>query len=261
MLLNLLRSGLLSYDKKTPYSVCALGLESLSKEEFASAMQHKEENVLLAFEKRYQLLKNLAHIMKKMSLFTGKNNAELGELYRLFHQKQKQSNRIILYLQRIFLKTYLIVSPRYIFENWEGPLIVEGHSLGDTWHHPCIKAKYSCDGYVPFHKLAQWLCYSLFEPLQELSSIKIEDINKLTGLPEYRNGGLLVDFSYLELKDKNLYDLRHNIQDILVVEWRALTLIALDKIYYKILSRLGVQECRFPLTKVLQGELGVQGVK
>ena len=45
---------------------------------------------------------------------------------------------------------------------------------------------------MPFHKLSQWLAYSLIEPLQA-AGIAVTDIDGLTGLPEYRNGGLFVD--------------------------------------------------------------------
>ena len=47
-------------------------------------------------------------------------------------------------------------------------------------------------GLVPLHKLSQWLAYSLIEPLQT-SGISVTDIDGLTGLAEYRNGGLFVD--------------------------------------------------------------------
>jgi hypothetical protein len=40
---------------------------------------------------------------------------------------------------------------------------------------------------VPFHKLTQWLCYSLLQVLK-YSDIAIEGEHLLTALPEYRNG-------------------------------------------------------------------------
>jgi len=47
------------------------------------------------------------------------------------------------------------------------------------------------DGLVPIHKLSQWLSYSLVEPLMA-AGIEVTDLDGLTGLAEYRNGGLLV---------------------------------------------------------------------
>ena len=55
------------------------------------------------------------------------------------------------------------------------------------------------NGLLPFHKLSQWLSYSLIEPLQE-AGIKVVDIDGLTGLPEYRNGGLFIDLGAVSLK-------------------------------------------------------------
>ena len=53
---------------------------------------------------------------------------------------------------------------------------------------------------MPLHKLSQWLAYSLIEPLQE-AGIEVTDIDGLTGLAEYRNGGLFVDAGVLRLRD------------------------------------------------------------
>ena len=55
-------------------------------------------------------------------------------------------------------------------------------------------------GLVPLHKLSQWLAYSLIEPLQT-SGIGVTDIDGLTGLAEYRNGGLFVDTGVLAFRD------------------------------------------------------------
>ena len=72
--------------------------------------------------------------------------------------------------------------------------------LGDTWRHPAIRRGDATNGLVPIHKLSQWLSYSLIEPLQ-WSGITVTDIDGLTGLAEYRNGGLFVDFGVLRLRE------------------------------------------------------------
>jgi hypothetical protein len=56
------------------------------------------------------------------------------------------------------------------------------------------------DGLLPFHKLTQWLTYSLLEPL-EAAGLSITGLDELTGLPEYRNGGLLLDFGLIQPRD------------------------------------------------------------
>ena len=75
---------------------------------------------------------------------------------------------------------------------WPGRLTLDGVSLGDTWRHPAIERGDETDGLMPFHKLSQWLAYSLIEPLQT-AGVAVTDIDGLTGLAEYRNGGLFVD--------------------------------------------------------------------
>ena len=47
------------------------------------------------------------------------------------------------------------------------------------------------DGWVPFHKLSQWLTYSLLEPFDG-PAMEVRELDALTALPEYRNGGLLL---------------------------------------------------------------------
>ena len=60
---------------------------------------------------------------------------------------------------------------------------------------PCAR-KTRTDRIVPFHKLSQWLTYSLLEPL-EAAGLGVERLDGLTALPEYRNGGLLVDLGVI----------------------------------------------------------------
>ena len=70
--------------------------------------------------------------------------------------------------------------------------------MGDVWPHAVI-------GLVPFHKLSQWLSYSLVEPLQG-ADLKVTGLDALTGLPEYRNGGLLIDTGVLRPKQQVLLE-------------------------------------------------------
>jgi hypothetical protein len=71
-----------------------------------------------------------------------------------------------------------------------------GQKLGDCWHHSSLGPAGTHEGMVPFHKLTQWLTYSLIEPFSEFG-IKFVDNYLLTGLAEYRNGGLFVDSGVL----------------------------------------------------------------
>ena len=81
---------------------------------------------------------------------------------------------------------------------------------------------------MPLHKLSQWLAYSLIEPLQQ-AGITVTDIDGLTGLAEYRNGGLFVDTGVLALaRCRRRRHARTMSRSTLVVEWRALTVALLD---------------------------------
>jgi Protein of unknown function (DUF1688) len=116
--------------------------------------------------------------------------------------------------------------------------------MGDVWPHPAI-------GMVPFHKLSQWLCYSLVEPLQD-AGLKVVELDQLTGLPEYRNGGLLIDAGALRPKQRALLEKTFAAGDEPIVEWRALTVALLDRIAQHVRRHLGLDAARLPLVKVLE---------
>jgi hypothetical protein len=135
---------------------------------------------------------------------------------------------------------------------WPSRLTLGGVPLGDTWRHPAIKRDDATNGLVPIHKLSQWLAYSLIEPLQ-WSGINVTDIDGLTGLAEYRNGGLLVDAGVLRLRDPEAAIHPNPVDSTLVVEWRALTVALLDQIAVLIRERRGLTIDEFPLARVLEG--------
>jgi hypothetical protein len=135
---------------------------------------------------------------------------------------------------------------------WAGRLSLGGVPLGDCWRHPAIKRDDATDGYMPIHKLSQWLAYSLIEPL-ESAGITVTDIDGLTGLAEYRNGGLFVDAGVLTLTDPADAARAHPVEGPLVVGWRALTVALLDAIAPMVRDRLGVGAEAFPLARVLEG--------
>jgi len=139
---------------------------------------------------------------------------------------------------------------------WPGRITLGGFELGDTWRYPLgappPEAAHETDGLVPFHKLSQWLAYSLIEPLT-WAGIAVADIDGLTGLPEYRNGGLFLDAGVIALKNPADADRAHEVGSRLVVEWRALTVALLDRIAPLVRTRLGLSADALPLAKVLEG--------
>lgn len=102
---------------------------------------------------------------------------------------------------------------------------------------------------MPFHKLSQWLTYSLLEPFTR-AGVPVEGVDTLTGLPEYRNGGLLLDAGVLALRAPEYAERTWEVGDELVVEWRALTVALLDELAPRVSARLGVD---MPLACALEG--------
>ena len=55
---------------------------------------------------------------------------------------------------------------------------------------------------------------------------RVEGAEKMTGLPEYRNGGLFIDYKVLTPKKE--VEGKQDVHDELIIEWRALTIVLLD---------------------------------
>lgn len=193
-------------------------LSKITDLEFASALQVSESNKLTGLSGR---LKMIQQFIEKLEI------DRLGDLVE----------------QWVTVENKKTVSVKNIFSD-----LVKLKS-NDIWQHTKNISKSNPEGLIPFHKLIQWLCYSLIEPLQN-NGIQVIDIDSLTGLPEYRNGGLLIDFEVLVPKERNAFSRRYLISDEFIVEWRALTVILLDIIAVKINSHL---KTSLPLASILQG--------
>jgi hypothetical protein len=133
---------------------------------------------------------------------------------------------------------------------WPAGNALDGVPLGDTWRHPAAGGTGATAGWVPFHKLSQWLTYSLFEPF-EWAGVTVTDGDALTGLPEYRNGGLLLDSGVLALVRAIDAQTTHEVGSELIVEWRALTIALLDELAPLVRTRLALPD--LPLARMLEG--------
>ncbi|KAJ0396096.1 hypothetical protein P43SY_006664 [Pythium insidiosum] len=129
---------------------------------------------------------------------------------------------------------------------------IAGKNMGDVWKLSYLPEHATSEKYVSFHKLSQWLTYSLMEPLQE-AGLKITDLHLMTGLPEYRNGGLLVDYGVLVPKHADILTDEFDPSSEVIIEWRALTVALLDEIHKVLLERLDLSADVFPLVKMLEG--------
>src|SRR5436853_279302 len=143
---------------------------------------------------------------------------------------------------------------------WPSRISLGGVALGDCWRHPSIVTMDATSNVVPLHKLSQWLTYSLIEPLQD-AGLNVTDIEGLTGLAEYRNGGLFLDTGVLALRDESLAVEEHDIGSPLVGEWRALTVALLDQLALVVRAKLGSTAAELPLAKVLEGGSWAAGRK
>jgi hypothetical protein len=132
---------------------------------------------------------------------------------------------------------------------WQSGLVVDGVSIGDAGYHPAVHTSDATDRIVPFHKLSQWLTYSLIEPLT-MFGLTVVDIGGLTALAEYRNGGLLVDLGVI--CPRRSIDAPQHVSSDLVVEWRALTVTLMDDLLVLVRQRLGL-DLGFGVPELLQG--------
>jgi hypothetical protein len=137
-------------------------------------------------------------------------------------------------------------------EIWPGRIALAGVNLGDVGRHPAALSDDLTSGLVPFHKLSQWLAYSLIEPLED-AGIGVTGLDQLTALAEYRNGGLLLDLGVLRPKHAAVLADAHAASSEIVVEWRALTVALIDRLAQRIRTRLGLTAAELPLAKVLEG--------
>jgi hypothetical protein len=212
----------------------ASGLASLDPARFRACFQVRADNPLVGVEGRVGLMHALGKAIADRPDVFGKE----GRIGGLLDALRPDSNG------EVSASSLLGLLLDALESIWPGRVVLDGHNLGDTWTYQSTL--------VPFHKLSQWLSYSLVEPIAE-AGIAIVGLGELTGLPEYRNGGLLIDTGAIVPKDPSALAKTHAVGDELVVEWRALTVALLDEVAREVRSRLRKSEGEFPLARVLEG--------
>jgi hypothetical protein len=239
--LRAMQAGLFSADPRLPWRADAASLGSLSAARLGDAFQHSGENLLAGLEGRASLLHRLGDIAARRPDLFG-TPPRLGNLYDFW--LTRRDNLPAAEMLSLVLHAFGPI--------WPGRLSLDGIPLGDCGRHPAVPGGGPGDGIVPFHKLSQWLVYSLIEPLAD-AGFTITDIDGLTGLAEYRNGGLFLDTGVIVARDP---DLPHRMLDPFseeIVEWRALTVALLDRLAERVRERLGLTALAFPLAKLLEG--------
>ncbi|KAG6198193.1 hypothetical protein E4U22_008741 [Claviceps purpurea] len=245
--LEMFKEGLFSSNAGNKYQVDKGGLEKLTLEKLQVGLQSRPDNELAGLEGRTELLIRLSSALAANADYFGADGRPGNMIdHLLSHPSTQASSMLIVPLPVLW----------DVLMDGLGPIwpasrtALNGVSLGDAW--PCQAmpnlGTASWQSILPFHKLTQWLTYSLMQPMQSLLNMHFAGQELLTGLPEYRNGGLFVDLGVLTLKADDMtrglkhyedYCIRHGGKavevapmfepgDDVIVEWRGATVGLLD---------------------------------
>ncbi|KAK0720153.1 hypothetical protein B0H67DRAFT_486877 [Lasiosphaeris hirsuta] len=265
--LEMFKAGLFSGNKSNKFQVDKEGLQKLTVEQLAQGLQSKPGNEMAGLEGRAQLLIRLGKALEEKKEFFGEDGRPGNMLDHILSHPSTQASSVIIVPIPVLWNVLM---------NGLGPIwppsrtAINGVSLGDAW--PCSSMPQPAqspssptfspfpnttgqsngiapwESILPFHKLTQWLTYSLMQPMQSIMKIQFAGQDLLTGLPEYRNGGLFIDLGVLTLKlDDQQRGLQHYTEycqrtgssgievapmfkpdDDVIVEWRGVTVGFLD---------------------------------
>jgi hypothetical protein len=235
--------GVLSSDPHEPLRADAQGLERVLTADLGLAFQVSDDNPLVGLDGRANLLRQLSLALKAHPDVFGRPDApgllRPGHLVDTLIRQSPNGQVPACKVLSLLLHT--------LGQIWPSRHQLQGVPLGDCWPHPDAP-----QGWLPFHKLSQWMSYSLLEPLED-AGLQIVGLDELTGLPEYRNGGLLLDLGLLQARDRGFHTRRWSPDAEPIVEWRALTVAALDHVAEAVRGELGLSAAAFPLARVLEG--------
>jgi hypothetical protein len=235
--------GLFSADPAQPLLADAKGLKAVTAESLGRVFQVGPDNPLVGLEGRAALMRRLGDVMQESCAAFG-DPPRIGALFDRLIETARGNSLKADDVLGLLLKALGPV--------WPGRLMVDAIPLGDTWRHPAVDVPGPTRGLIPFHKLSQWLAYSLLEPLWE-AGCTVDDIGQLTGLAEYRNGGLFLDLGAIAPRLNDMAAKPHAPADEPIVEWRALTVALLDEVAVLVRARLGKTAEDMPLAAILEG--------
>ncbi|ODQ44214.1 hypothetical protein PICMEDRAFT_74820 [Pichia membranifaciens NRRL Y-2026] len=236
-----------------PYVVQGSRLASLGAEELAAGLQvSQEQNPMSGFDGRLRLLNRLGEVLSSnKELFHSGRPGDLVDYLKARSSGSGSGKAVELeVLWDALMQGLLPVWPT------EGRTKIDGYVVGDAW-----PLQNKAGGIVTFHKLTQWLTYSLFKPLTEYGGFSILHAECMTGLPEYRNGGLFVDLGVLALKPAAharglALAAQHDLlplpafrpDDDAIVEWRSCTVCLLDMLLPLVNAKMAVAGTKYELT-------------
>ena len=250
-------AGRFSSDMGDPYRVDAAALLQLDAAALTEIFQASASNPLVGLEGRAALLRGLGVALRAQP-HTFTSIGQPGHLFdtlthhphapRLHHHRPAPATQ-----RRQVSAARILGALLDAFSGiWPSGQSLEGEPLGDAWQHPAAGGHGASAGWVPFHKLSQWLTYSLLEPF-EWAGTQVTGLDELTGLPEYRNGGLLLDAGVIVPRDARFAERVYTPGDAWVIEWRALTVSLLDALAPLVRAELGVSAEQLPLACLLEG--------
>jgi hypothetical protein len=237
--------GAFSASSDDPLRADAGVLERLTAAELKQGFQVTDDNPLVGLDGRIQLLRRLGALASSQpNIFARNDTARPGGLFDHLADIADRGS--------IEAATILAELLRQLGPIWPSRITLAGLPLGDCWRHPALATDDATSELVPLHKLSQWLAYSLIEPMQR-AGLHVTDIDGLTGLAEYRNGGLFIDAGVLDFRDPMDAQRQHDVASPLVVEWRALTVALLDRLADLLRQRIGRDAVSLPLARILEG--------
>jgi hypothetical protein len=240
--------GLFSSDANRPLQADSEGLRALGTRDLASAFQVTETNPLVGLEDRAILLRRLGEVIAEQPEVFGDEVQRPGGLFDMLVSPlgpEEPPHTADIAAHDILSQLLMSLS-----EIWPSGNFIGNVPLGDCWRHSAVQGPGLTDGWMPFHKLSQWMTYSLLEPF-EWCGVKVRDAHLLTALPEYRNGGLMLDSGLLRLRDEQAANETWQVGDEIIVEWRALTIALMDEVADAVRKKVGDHD--LPLAKVLEG--------
>jgi hypothetical protein len=241
---DLFVSGAFSGDpSRDPLRADGEALERTTAAVLANGFQVDDGNPLVGLEGRAAILQRLGQVTRAKPEYFGTSPSGEPRAPRVGHLAMhlvRRANGRPLHAADVLTVLLDALDPI-----WPGREVVAGTNLGDVWTHSRV-------GRVPFHKLSQWLAYSLCESL-ERAGTQVVGLDELTGLAEYRNGGLFVDGGVLAPRNPEALREEHDVSSDLVIEWRALTVVLLDRVAQTVRAGLGASADELPLAKVLEG--------
>ncbi len=236
--------GLCSADPSNPLRADADALVGLDGALIERHFQVADDNPLIGTVGRARLMNALGYALQSSPALFGGDRPRVGHLIDHFMEESTDGA-----LPASAILTALLKGLASI---WPGRIELAGVNLGDVGRHPAAASDDLTDGLVPFHKLSQWLAFSLIEPLEELG-IDVVGLDALTPLAEYRNGGLLIDLELIKPKHEGVLGQAHPGNSELITEWRALTIALIEQLAERIRGKLGLSPLDLPLAKILEG--------